>query len=272
MSRKSREVIQETNARGDAALLGYLPLGFPTVDQSIEAAKVLVDGGVDVIELGFPYSDPGMDGPVIQKATTAALETGTHLEDLFRAVKELTDYGACVVSMTYWNPVHWYGVDRFAKEFAEAGGAGLITPDLPPEEAAEWVAASDRYGLERVFLVAPSSTDERLKRIGEASNGWVYAASTMGVTGQRSKVDDAARGLVAAAREQGCDPVCVGLGVSNGEQAAEIGSYADGVIVGSALVKPLLDLPWDEAREVLAAKARDLAAGVRGARVGSSEG
>lgn len=264
MSRKSADVIREANQRGDAALLGYLPLGFPTVDKSIEAAKILVDNGVDIIELGFPYSDPGMDGPVIQQATTAALESGTHIEDLMRAVRELTDYGACVVCMTYWNPVHWYGVDRFAEQFAAAGGSGLITPDLPPDEAGEWTRASDANGLERVFLAAPSSTADRLKLIGEASNGWVYAASTMGVTGQRSAVDDAARELVARSRAQGADPVCVGLGVSNGEQAAQIASFADGVIVGSALVRPMIEEPWEQAKQTLADRAADLAQGVTG--------
>lgn len=259
----SREVIEAANSAGRAALLGYLPLGYPSVEKSIEAAKVLVDNGVDIIELGFPYSDPGMDGPVIQAATTEALARGTHLEDLFAAVENLTDYGACVVSMTYWNPVFWYGVDKFSRDFANAGGSGLITPDLPPDEAGEWIAASDQYGLERIFLSAPSSNEQRLKLIGAASNGWVYAASTMGVTGARSAVDSAARDLVARCREAGCDPVCVGLGVSNGQQAAQIASFADGVIVGSALVRPLLELPWDEALEDIASRARDLSEGVQ---------
>ncbi len=263
---RSREVIKKANQRGDAALLGYLPLGYPSVEKSVEAAKILVEGGVDIIELGFPYSDPGMDGPVIQAATTEALARGTHLEDLFAAVKNLTDFGACVVSMTYWNPVFWYGVEEFARDFAEAGGAGLITPDLPPDEAEEWKRASDEFGLERVFLAAPSSSAQRLELIGQASNGWVYAASTMGVTGARSKVDGAARDLVERCREAGCDPVCVGLGVSNGKQAAQIASFADGVIVGSALVRPLIELPWDQARVEIADRAADLSSGVRGAR------
>ncbi|WRS29789.1 tryptophan synthase subunit alpha [Actinomycetaceae bacterium MB13-C1-2] len=260
---RSREAIQAANNGGRAALLGYLPLGYPSVDKSIEASKVLVDNGVDIIELGFPYSDPGMDGPVIQAATTEALARGTHIEDLFAATQELTDYGACVVSMTYWNPVFWYGVEKFSRDFANAGGSGLITPDLPPDEAGEWTAASDQYGLERIFLSAPSSNEERLKKIGAASNGWVYAASTMGVTGARSAVDSAARGLVSRCRDAGCDPVCVGLGVSNGQQASQIASFADGVIVGSALVRPLLELPWDEALSDIARRSKDLRSGVQ---------
>ena len=153
--------------------------GFPSVEDSIRAGKVLADCGVDVIELGFPYSDPGMDGPTIQRATVAALERGTHLEDLFHAVDELTSYGISTCSMTYWNPVEWWGVERFAKDFAAVGGSGLITPDLPPEEGAQWEAASDKYDLERIYLSAPSSPEHRLKLIAEHSRGWVYAASSM---------------------------------------------------------------------------------------------
>ncbi len=264
LSDLSATVIRAANDRGDAALLGYLPLGFPTVDKSIEAAKILIDNGADIIELGFPYSDPGMDGPAIQRATVAALENGTHLEDLFDAVEQLTTYGGCVVSMTYWNPVNWYGVDKFAYEFAEAGGAGLITPDLPPEEAVEWKAASDRYGLERVFLSAPSSSKKRLELIARESNGWVYAASTMGVTGARNVVDSAAHDLVDRCRDAGADLVCVGLGVSNGAQAREIGQYANGVIVGSAFVRSMLDCGWEQAKQKLAAVTSDLKFGVTG--------
>lgn len=264
--KKTAEVIEEAVGRGDAALLAYLPLGFPTVEKSVEAAHILLDEGVDAIELGFPYSDPGMDGPLIQAANVAAIEAGVHLEDYFAAVKELSDRGASVIMMTYWNPIHWYGVDRFAKEFAAAGGSGLITPDLPPEEAGDWIEASEKYGLERVFLVAPSSSKERLALISGASVGWVYAASTMGVTGERAAVDAAAEALVQRTRDNGAELVCVGLGVSTGEQAAGIGSYADGVIVGSAFVRALSKPDWDEAKESLANLARDLKAGVTGAK------
>ena len=260
----SRTVIQEANRQGNAAMLGYLPLGFPTVRRSIDAAKILVDSGFDVIELGFPYSDPAMDGPVIQEATTLALERGTHLDDLLEATAELNDYGTSVVSMTYWNPVNWYGTAEFAKDFASAGGSGLITPDLPPEEAGEWIEASDRYGLERIFLSAPSSPTHRLKLISEAANGWVYAASTMGVTGARSSLDSSAEKLVERTYDAGAKVVCVGIGVSTGEQAREVAGFANGVIVGSALVRPLLDLPWREATGALEKKALELSAGVAG--------
>lgn len=261
----SAEAIRTANRNGDSALIGYLPLGFPSVKQSVEAAKIIFDNGVDVIELGFPYSDPGMDGPVIQSATVQALDKGTHLEDLLEAVAELSDYGVPTTSMTYWNPVHWYGVREFAKDFAQAGGAGLITPDLPPEEAGAWVEASDEFGLERIFLTAPSSSEERLSLIANASNGWVYAASTMGVTGDRAVVDSAARTLVERTRQAGADLVCVGIGVKNGEQAREIGGYANGVIVGSAFVRHEMDSSWADGKRGLAELARNLKQGVVGA-------
>lgn len=262
----SSEAIRRELEKGNAALIGYLPLGYPTVDKSIQAAKTIIENGVDAIELGFPYSDPGMDGPVIERAVVAALKQGTHLEDLFRAVTEITETGAPVLSMTYWNPIHWYGVERFAKAFSESGAAGLITPDLPPEEAVEWMDASNQYGLERVFLAAPSSSDQRLALISSSTNAWVYAASTMGVTGKRSSVDSAARELVERCRDAGAPLVCVGLGVSTGEQAREISSYADGVIVGSAFVKLLDNENWEEALADVAALARELKEGTTGVK------
>ena len=252
--------------RGDAALIAYLPVGFPSVEDSVRAGKVLADAGVDVIELGFPYSDPGMDGPTIQRATVAALERGTHLEDLFHAVDELTSYGISTTSMTYWNPVEWWGVERFAKDFAAVGGSGLITPDLPPEEGAQWEEASDKYDLERIYLTAPSSPEHRLKLIAAHSRGWVYAASSMGVTGARAAVGAHVADVVARTRAAGAQRVCVGLGVSNGAQARQIGAYADGVIVGSALVKTLFEDDVDRGLRALSELARELKAGVSGAR------
>lgn len=265
-ARLSGDVIRERVQGGDAALLAYLPLGFPTVEKSIEAAKILVENGVDIIELGFPYSDPAMDGPVIQEATREALATGTHLEDLFDAVAQIKETGAPVVSMTYWNPVHWYGVDKFSKQFKKSGGAGLITPDLPPEEAGEWKEFSDEFDLERVFLAALSSSQERLETISKASSGWVYAASAMGVTGERAQIDEAVRGLVSRCRDAGAKLVCVGIGVSDGEQARDIASYADGVIVGSAFVRLMFNQNWEQAKQDLAALARQLKAGVIGTK------
>lgn len=239
---RSAEAIDKAKAAGrDAALIGYLPVGFPDVETSIEAAATLARSGADVVELGLPYSDPGMDGPVIQHAAEQALAGGVRTADVFRAVEAVAATGAAAVVMTYYNPVLRYGVHSFARDLAAAGGAGLITPDLIPDEAGDWIAASDEYELDRIFLVAPSSTPERLALTAKATTGFVYAASTMGVTGTRTSVDSEAERLVADTRAAGAERVCVGLGVSTAGQAREVAAFADGVIVGSALVRTLGD-------------------------------
>jgi len=241
-----------------AALIGYLPTGFPDVDSSIEAMTALVESGCDIIEVGVAYSDPGMDGPTIAAATEAALMGGVRVSDSLRAVEAISNAGGSAVVMTYWNPVLRRGIDAFARDLASAGGLGLITPDLIPEEADEWMAASEAHGLDRIFLVAPSSTPERLAMTVEASRGFVYAASTMGVTGARDVVSTAAPELVSRIKAVSDMPVGVGLGVRSRQQAAEIGAFADGVIVGSALVSALNDgIP------ALRALTEELADGVR---------
>jgi tryptophan synthase alpha chain len=235
-------VIAERSGAARGSLVGYLPVGFPDIPTSVEAAVALAENGVDVIELGVPYSDPVMDGPVIQAATLAALKGGFKLAQAFDAVAEITSRVTTpVVLMTYWNPVLQYGVDRFADDLASAGGAGLITPDLISDEAASWLAASERTELDRIFLAAPSSTDARLRQAVANSRGFVYAVSTMGITGARTDVDSAARSLVTRLREVGASSVCVGLGISSASQVREVLEYADGAIVGSALVKALAD-------------------------------
>jgi tryptophan synthase alpha chain len=260
----SATALDAAAAEGRAALVGYLPVGFPDLDTSIAAARAMVAGGVDIVELGLPYSDPLMDGPVIQRAVEAALRGGIRTKDVLAAVTGVAEAGAPVLVMTYWNPVDRYGVGRFAADLAAAGGAGLITPDLIPDEGAEWIAASDAHDLDRVFLVAPSSTEARLATTAAACRGWVYAASTMGVTGVRDQVGGSARGLVERTRAAGAPKVCVGLGVSSRPQAAEVASFADGVIVGSAFVRVLLEAPGREAALTgLHDLAAELAAGVR---------
>ncbi|HEU4467275.1 MAG TPA: tryptophan synthase subunit alpha [Agromyces sp.] len=235
-------VIRRRNQEAAGALIGYLPVGFPTLDESVDAAVALVENGVDVLELGLPYSDPVMDGTVIQAATQQALANGFRLAHGFEAVRRITErVDAPVLIMTYWNPVVQYGVDRFADDLAAAGGAGLITPDLIPDEAADWIAASERTGLDRVFLAAPTSTDARLRQAVDSSRGFVYAVSTMGITGARTDVDQAARTLVDRLRDAGSEASCVGLGISTATQVAEVLEYAEGAIVGSALVKALAD-------------------------------
>jgi tryptophan synthase alpha chain len=242
-----------------AALIGYLPTGYPDVSTSVDAMTALVESGCDIVEVGVPYSDPGMDGPTIAKATEAALHGGVRVRDTLAAVEAISAAGGHAVVMTYWNPVLRYGVDAFARDLASAGGYGLITPDLIPDEAGQWLAASEVHGLDRIFLVAPSSTHQRLAMTVEASRGFVYAASTMGVTGAREAVSHAAPELVGRVKAVSEIPVGVGLGVRSREQAAQIGSYADGVIVGSALVSAL----GDGGLTALRALTEELAAGVR---------
>jgi len=256
-------------ARGErrAALVGYLPAGYPDVAGGIEALRAMVDAGCDVIEVGLPYSDPVMDGPTIQAAAQQALEGGVRTRDVLRTVEAVAATGTPTVVMTYWNPVDRYGVERFAADLAGAGGAGLITPDLTPDSGAEWIAAADGHDLDKIFLVAPSSTDARIAMTTASCRGFVYATAVMGVTGARTSTSDLAGPLVARTKATTDLPVAVGLGVSNGAQAAEVASYADGVIVGSAFVRVLLDHADDRPAglRALAALAEDLAAGVRGA-------
>ena len=236
------DVISARKAAGSGALIGYLPVGFPNLQTSIDAAVALVENGVDIIELGLPYSDPVMDGTVIQKATQAALADGFKLRHGFEALEAITArVSAPVLMMTYWNPVVQFGVEKFATELKGLGGAGLITPDLIPDEAGDWLEVSAKFDLDRVFLAAPSSSDARLAQAVEKSRGFVYAVSTMGITGARSDVDAAARSLIERLRQQGSTSACVGVGISTAEQVREVISYADGAIVGSALVSALAE-------------------------------
>jgi tryptophan synthase alpha chain len=252
------ELFARCRGESRAALIGYLPVGFPSYDVSVAAMVAMVEGGVDAVEVGVPYTDPGMDGPVIQVAVDAALRAGTRVSQVFEAVRTVSALAPTVV-MGYWNPVEKYGPARFAKDLKAAGGAGAINPDLIPEEAGPWIEAARQEDLDLVFLVAPSSSDERIAVVGRTNRGFVYAASTMGVTGTRATVGSRAEELVSRTRKQTDLPVCVGLGVSNGDQAAEVAAYADGVIVGSAFVRALQDDGVDGVRVL----AQDLASGVR---------
>ncbi|GAB2644689.1 tryptophan synthase subunit alpha [Gordonia jinhuaensis] len=257
-------VFEQCRSEGRAALIGYLPVGYPDVPTSVQIFRSMVEAGCDIIEVGVPYSDPVMDGPTIQAAADLALTNGVRVRDTFTATQAIADAGGHAVVMSYWNPVLKYGVDRFARDLANSGGAGLITPNLIPEEAGEWIAASDEHGVDRIFLVAPSSTEERLAMTVDSCRGFVYAASTMGVTGARDAVSDAAPELCARVRAHSDIPIGVGLGVRSGAQAAQIASYADGVIVGSAIVSAAA-----EGDDVLRALVGELAEGVRSAAVAS---
>ncbi|HEV7933101.1 MAG TPA: tryptophan synthase subunit alpha [Actinomadura sp.] len=266
---------RKARAEGRSALVGYLPAGFPSREGAVKAAKAMVEGGCDIIEIGLPYTDPLMDGPTIQDAVHRAIVGGIRVSDVLHTVEAVAETGVPTLVMTYWNPVDHYGVEAFARDLKSAGGAGLITPDLTPEEAGTWLAAADEHDLDKIFLVALSSTDERIAKITQACRGFVYAASLMGVTGARSAVDTGAALLVERTRkaiaQRGPDaadlPIGLGLGVGTGDQAAEVAGFADGVIVGSAFIRRLLDAPSEEAglasvRELAA----ELAEGVRRGR------
>lgn len=236
---KTAAKLSENRAAGKGSLIGYFPLGFPTMEDSVEAAIAMANNGVDVLELGLPYSDPVMDGPVIQEAAETAIAAGFKIKDLFGAVSKITDaVDIPVLVMSYWNPILQYGVRDFATELKAAGGAGLITPDLIPDEAGDWLAVSDELELDRVFLAAPTSSPDRVAQASRQSRGFVYAVSTMGITGAREEVDSLAREVVSRlTTASGEQKACVGIGISTAEQVAEVNSYADGAIVGSAFVK-----------------------------------
>jgi tryptophan synthase alpha chain len=252
-------IFRAAKAEGRGTLVGYLPAGYPTVDSSVELLRALVDGGCDLLEVGIPYSDPVMDGPTIQAAADVALRGGVRLRDVLSVVERVSAAGGRAMIMTYYNPLLRYGVDAFARDLASAGGLGVITPDLIPDEADDWLAASDAHGLDRTFLVAPSSTEERIASTAAASRGFLYATSLMGVTGVRDVVAAAAPQLVARCRAHPALPIGVGLGVRSGDQAAKVASFADGVIVGSAFVTAA----ENGGAEGVRALAAELAGGVR---------
>lgn len=253
------ELFETTTVEQRAALVAYLPAGYPTVEGSKDLLAATIEAGTDLVEVGVPYSDPVMDGPTIQGAADTALRNGFTLKHLFEVVESVSDRGGRAVVMTYYNPVYRYGVDAFARDLASAGGLGLITPDLTPDEASDWLTASDQHGLDRIFLVAPSSSDERLALTTKATSGFVYATAVMGVTGARESVGSNAAELVRRTRRHTDLPIGVGLGVRSGDQAAEVAGFADAVIVGSALVASAADGGPDSLAELTT----ELADGVR---------
>jgi tryptophan synthase alpha chain len=255
---KTEETLRANKSTG-GSLIGYFPIGYPTIDDSIEAAVAMCESGVDVLELGIPYSDPVMDGLVIQKATEEALENGFRLADAFDAIRKITSrVQAPVLVMTYWNPVLAYGVERFASDLADSGAAGAITPDLIPDEAAKWIAATDAHDLDRVFLATPSSSDSRVGNASSSSRGFVYAVSTMGITGAREDLDSQAKAVVSKVRANSPESVtAVGIGISTEDQVRQVNSYADGAIVGSSFIAAYAS----SGLSGLIAKVRELAKG-----------
>lgn len=255
---KLHDVFAKAKSENRAALIGYLPAGFPTKQDAIDCIKAMIDGGVDIVEIGLPYSDPVMDGPTIQAAVEISLRNGTKISDVLDTVKEVAQTGAPTLVMSYWNPIEQFGTEKFAATMAANGGVGVITPDLIPEEAIEWIKHSDENNIDRVFLVALSSTRERIGIVAQATTGFVYAGAVMGVTGVKEAVSDSVKALVEKTRKETSLPIAVGLGVNTATQVKEIAQYADGVIVGSAFVKAINEGGTEGAREL----ARELAAGL----------
>lgn len=255
------QVFARAKSEKRAVLIGYMPAGFPDKEGSKRLIAAMIDGGVDVIEVGFPYSDPVMDGPVIQQAAEISLRNNTKASDVFEIVKTST---VPTLVMSYWNPIERFGAARFAQELASASGVGVITPDLTVEESQPWIEATNSCGINRVYVVAPSSSDHRLSLVTGACSGFVYAASLMGVTGARTTLSSAASELVSRLRRVTNLPIAVGLGVSNPAQASEVAHYADGVIVGSAFIKLVLESSnLEEAIPKVRELAEQLSAGVR---------
>ena len=242
MSTALDRLFEQLRSENRAALIGYMPAGFPTNAACVEVITAMIEGGVDAIEIGFPYSDPVMDGPVIQEASEQALRQGTSAQDVMEIVGSVSALAPTLV-MTYWNPIERFGVENFARELTAHGGSGTITPDLTVEESGAWIDATTKHSANRVYVVAQSTSDARLKLVAEASTGFIYAASLMGVTGTRTSMSSGAKELVLRLRSVTKKPVAVGLGVSTPEQAKEVASYADGVIVGSAFIKILQQAP-----------------------------
>ncbi len=258
------ELFLRTKSENRAALIGYLPAGFPTIEDAKLVIHAMVEGGVDAVEIGFPYSDPVMDGPIIQNAADQSLRNGTGAKDVFALLKATSDLGVPAVVMTYWNPIEKYGVDKFAQSIKDAGGSGVITPDLTVEESTAWSHATADSEINRIYVVAPSTSDSRIPLVVTACSGFIYAASLMGVTGTRNSISGDARSLVSRIRKESDLPIAVGLGVSNAEQAHEVAAYADGVIVGSAFIRQVQEsASIQEARDRVRELAESLAKGVR---------
>jgi len=229
---------------GRAAFVPFLTAGDPSLDRTVEVAVGLEASGADVLELGVPFSDPVADGPVIQRSSERALGRGVTLASVLGAVRRIRERSELpLLLFSYYNPLLRHGLDRLAGEAADAGVDGVLVTDLPPEEGDEWISAARAAGIDTVFLAAPTSPPERLRRVAEASRGFVYAVSRTGVTGERQALSDEARPLVERLHELTEVPVALGFGLSTPAQVAEAAQVADGVVVGSALVRFLEDQP-----------------------------
>jgi len=228
--------------QGRKAFIPYIMAGDPTINKTGEFVKILEDCGADIIELGVPFSDPLADGPTIQKAAQRALKEGTTLHSVLELVGRLRkDTRIPIVLMTYYNPVFRYGEEKFVTDASEAGVDGMIIPDLPPDEAGDLIRWSGKKRLDTIFLLAPTSTEERIKKVSRASRGFIYYVSITGITGSKLSMDAAIEAQVARIKNDSGKPVAVGFGISTPEEASMVSGFADGVIVGSAIVKRIED-------------------------------
>jgi tryptophan synthase alpha chain len=246
--------LRSVRASGRKLLVPYVTGGFPGWERVVEA---VADAGADAIEVGIPFSDPVMDGPTIQSASEQALAAGATPLGIVGAIPQLDLGGVPVVVMTYYNTVHRHGHKRFAESLAAAGVAGAIVPDLPLEELDEWAVAADAARVATVLLAAPTGSDERLRRVCERARGWVYGVGLLGVTGERAELQRSAIDIATRLKALTDKPVLIGVGVSNAAQAREIAQVADGVIVGSALVRKLLDGGGAEAAATFVTELRE---------------
>lgn len=243
MSRIARQ-FERLKAEGRKAFVAFVTAGDPSIERTVEAAVEMDAAGVDVLELGVPFSDPLADGPVIQRSSERALRRGVTLATVLEAVRRIRRKTELpLLLFSYYNPLLRYGLARLAAEAREAGVDGVLVTDLPPEEAGPWLEVARPAGLDTVFLAAPTSPDERLSRVAEVSRGFIYAVSRTGVTGERQALSDEARPLLERIRARTGVPVALGFGISTPEQVAQAAAVADGVVVGSALVRFLEDHP-----------------------------
>jgi tryptophan synthase alpha chain len=251
MSSRIAKKFKDILRKNSKAFIPYIMAGDPGLQRTKELIRILEDCGADIIELGVPFSDPLADGPTIQKAAQRALDEGVTLKKVIEFVAELRLISQIpIILMTYYNPVFKYGEERFARDAAAAGVDGMIVPDLPPDEADNLIKHSRKSGLDTIFLLAPTSTDSRIQKVSRASTGFIYYVPITGITGAKLSLDASLESHIARIREVTGKPIAVGFGISTPEEASSISRYADGVIVGSAIVKRVAD-PDEELRKYL---------------------
>ncbi len=235
------QTFKRLKRKGQAALIPFIVAGDPDL-QTTEALVIkMAESGAHIVELGVPYSDPLADGPTIQAASQRALQKGVNLEDIFGLAKKLKEITPPLVLLTYFNPIFRYGLKAFAENCQRSGIEGVIIPDLPPEEARPWIEEARRLGVDTIFLAAPTSPPERIRLVSKLSRGFIYYVSVTGVTGARGKLPEELKSAVRRIKEESKKPVAVGFGISTLDQAKEVSRFADGVIVGSAVVKIVED-------------------------------